>query len=492
MMTETNTEQLKKLFHQEIIDLYKMMIKSVKYKPTRLMDFINKYGGYEAAVKYISTESNVQDFAILWEKERLDLSVEALITKEKYRELFSEEILSFCDHKLKEYSYAPNKIEEVEEPSGYFDETEEKIDLSELLKQKEMYLPKIQKKEYTIYQKSAGISVEDWKSLLTNSKVVTPNNLDLLLRVYAIGDNVGPKELSAEEGYSSTYPYKEVASALGKRVKMHLKVEVPNGEDGKPMWWHLLFNGGLKDNTAFEWSLKNDLRIAIKELIEAGTISGVAVQSQKELQCLEEEQVIVKSNPASSKSLDKADDSLSAFDRLFEAIMAPSPNASEKKDEIKMIEKESVQKEVTPVEKEEVKVLDKPESKSASDLLVHNTIEKASKSDESVMDSSLESEKVSHEAERPLETNSIESIKKECIDYYGAICDICGFDFGYTYGESFESCIEVHNIHGAEEEITVGTHPTEDLIPVCCNCHRIIHSQNPPISVEKMRQMVKV
>ena len=150
-MTETNTEQLKKLFHQEIIDLYKQIIKSVKYKPTRLMDYINRYGGYEAAVKYISTESNVQDFAILWEKERLDLSVEALITKEQYRILFSEDILSFCDRKLKEYSYAPNKIEEVEETTGYFDEEEEeKIDLAELLKQKELYLPKMKKKEYPV------------------------------------------------------------------------------------------------------------------------------------------------------------------------------------------------------------------------------------------------------------------------------------------------------------------------------------------------------
>ena len=228
-MTEANTEQLKKLFHQEIIDLYKKIIKSVKYKPTRLMDYINKYGGYEAAVKYISTESNVQDFAVLWEKERLDLSVEALITNEKFRSLFSEDILSFCDRKLKEYSYAPNKIEEVEEPSGYVEEPEEKIDLAELLKQKEMYLSKTSKKEYPIYQQSVGISVSDWKDMLTNVKIVTANNLDLILRIYAIGDHVGPKELNAEEGYSSTYPYKEVIMALGKRIKMALKIDVPTG-----------------------------------------------------------------------------------------------------------------------------------------------------------------------------------------------------------------------------------------------------------------------
>ena len=475
MMTEVNTKQLKKLFHQEIIDLYKNVIKSVKYKPTRLMDYINKYGGYEAAVKYISTESNVQDFAVLWEKERLDLSVEALITNEKFRSLFSEDILSFCDRKLKEYSYAPNKIEEVEEPSGYVDEPEEKIDLAELLKQKEMYLPKMSKKEYPIYQQSVGITVSDWKNMLTNVKIVTANNLDLILRIYAIGDNVGPKELNAEEGYSSTYPYKEVIMALGKRIKMALKIDVPTGEDGKLIWWHLLFNGGLKDNTAFEWSLKNDLRRAIKELIEEGQIEPVTVQSQKALCELEEEQVVKKVEPQQTK--DKKEEALSAFDRLFEAIMSPSTPAEETKEEtnqaVSIPKEPEAAKEEVPHEEAVMQKEDK-----STDLSVNSVMEE-------------EKETVSQAVTEEEALAFSERIKKECIDYYGAICDICGFDFGYTYGEAYEGCIEVHNVHGLEQEITENTHPTADLIPVCCNCHRIIHSKTPPVSVEQMRKMVK-
>lgn len=484
-MTETNTEQLKKLFHQEIIDLYKQIIKSVKYKPTRLMDFINRYGGYEAAVKYISTESNVQDFAVLWEKERLDLSVEALITKEQYRPLFSEEILSFCDRKLKEYSYAPNKIEEVEEPTGYFDE-DEKIDLAELLKQKEQYLPKMKKKEYPIYQKSVGITVADWKSVLTNTKIVTANNLDLLLRIYAIGDQVGPKELSAEEGYSSTYPYKEVTTALGKRIKMQLKVDVPTGEDGKPIWWHLLFNGGLKDNSAFEWSLKNDLRIAIKELIEEGQIQEIQVQAQKELKPVEEEKV-VKVEKVEEKTTSKKEDSLSAFDRLFEAIMSPTPTKEEATAPQKVEKAVPVMETKNISESVEAKTIVSPVAEKGIAPSVEEKIEKAvvTPVDEVVVPVS---ETVNHE-ETELDYKA--RIKKECIEYYGAICDICGFDFGYTYGEAYEGCIEVHNVHGAEEEITENTHPTQDLIPVCCNCHHVMHSQVPPISVDQMRKMVK-
>lgn len=478
-MTELSTEQLKKSFHQDMINLYKQIIKSIKYKPTRLMDFINKYGGYEAAVKYISTESNVQDFAVLWEKERLDLSVEALIATEAYRSLFQEEIVAFCDRKLKEYSYAPNKIEEVEESTGYFDENEnEKIDVNEFLKQKELYLPKIAKKDYLMYHQAVAITCDDWKKILVNEKIVTPNNLDLLLRIYAIGDAVGPKELAKEEGYSNTYPYKEVIMALGKRIKTYLKIDVPVGEDGKPLWWHLLFNGGLKDNSDFEWSLKNDLRNALDELMSIGAVHKVEVQSKKDMQRIEEE-VVVKANEipkVTDTTLPNKKDELSAFDRLFESIMASSapvknenPKEEEPSSNIKALNE--------PYTKQEEEVIPKEEILTS----LENSSEIVNKIDGDIQPS--------NEAE---DTDYKEKLKKACVDYYGAICDICGFDFGYTYGEAYEQYIDIHNQKNVQgEEILPQTHPIEDLIPICCNCHHVIHSTIPAISVDKMRKMVK-
>lgn len=482
-MTELSTDQLKKSFHQEIINLYKKIIKSIKYKPTRLMDYINKYGGYEAAVKYISTESNVQDFAVLWEKERLDLSVEALITSETYRSLFQEELVAFCDHKLKEYSYAPNKIEEVEEPTGYFDE-DEKIDLAELIKQKELYLPKVEKKEYPMYHQTIGVKCDEWKEILINTKVVTANNLDLLLRIYAIGDAVGPKELAQEEGYSTTYPYKEVIMALGKRIKTYLKIDVPVGNDGKPLWWHILFNGGLKDNSDFEWSLRRDLREAFNQLIDAGIVEKLEVQSQKEIKNIEEKVIekVVERRESSHTHSVKNEDALSAFDRLFESIMATptSVKSDEPPKEEKILDKSSVSTvQSSSIEAKEEIV---EEANSESTL---SSVEELSE----VVNITCEHAQARDEKS---DTDYKVKLKKECIDYYGAICDICGFDFGYTYGEAFEQCIDVHNQNSVEgEEILPTTHPTEDLIPICHNCHHIIHSTVPAISVEKMRKMVK-
>ncbi|MEG0012617.1 MAG: hypothetical protein RSG75_00485, partial [Cellulosilyticaceae bacterium] len=88
--------------------------------------------------------------------------------------------------------------------------------------------------------------------------------------------------------------------------------------------------------------------------------------------------------------------------------------------------------------------------------------------------------------------DEIEKLKKECLEYYGAICEICGFDYGYTYGEGFESKIDIHHIQATcEEEILLHTDPIKDLIPICHNCHCIVHSKTPPYSVDEMRVMLK-
>lgn len=68
--------------------------------------------------------------------------------------------------------------------------------------------------------------------------------------------------------------------------------------------------------------------------------------------------------------------------------------------------------------------------------------------------------------------------RRKCIEARGAFCNICGFDYGKVYGEPFTGMIEVHHIlplHTIRKEYTVD--PVRDLIPVCSNCHWILHSK---------------
>ncbi|HBD7081577.1 TPA: HNH endonuclease [Legionella pneumophila] len=78
-----------------------------------------------------------------------------------------------------------------------------------------------------------------------------------------------------------------------------------------------------------------------------------------------------------------------------------------------------------------------------------------------------------------------------CISYYGPICKACGFDFGKIYGLLGIDFIEVHHIVPVSQ--MGGTYridPTKDLVPLCSNCHAMVHRKNPPISVEELKKII--
>ena len=73
-------------------------------------------------------------------------------------------------------------------------------------------------------------------------------------------------------------------------------------------------------------------------------------------------------------------------------------------------------------------------------------------------------------------------LRRKCIEYYKQLwgghihCICCGFDFGKAYGKLGEGYIEVHHVnphHTFEGEHMVD--PVQDLIPLCSNCHSMIH-----------------
>ncbi|XQW87260.1 HNH endonuclease [Aeromonas veronii] len=77
--------------------------------------------------------------------------------------------------------------------------------------------------------------------------------------------------------------------------------------------------------------------------------------------------------------------------------------------------------------------------------------------------------------------------RQACIEHYGYTCCVCGFNFEKAYGALGENYIEVHHLKpiayiGKEYLID----PIKDLRPVCANCHRMLHRQQPPLAVEEL------
>lgn len=83
--------------------------------------------------------------------------------------------------------------------------------------------------------------------------------------------------------------------------------------------------------------------------------------------------------------------------------------------------------------------------------------------------------------------------RKKSLEYHGFSCKICGFNFEESFGEVGRGFIHVHHINpistrAQEYEIN----PIEDLIPVCPNCHAMIHSKIPAYSIEEIKNIRQI
>ena len=82
--------------------------------------------------------------------------------------------------------------------------------------------------------------------------------------------------------------------------------------------------------------------------------------------------------------------------------------------------------------------------------------------------------------------------RQKCIDHYGAICFICGFNFSKAYGEECEGLIHVHHLKKVSEADTeYVVNPINDLRPVCPNCHMVLHSRKEGFEIDDVKNMLK-
>ncbi len=82
--------------------------------------------------------------------------------------------------------------------------------------------------------------------------------------------------------------------------------------------------------------------------------------------------------------------------------------------------------------------------------------------------------------------------RSACIRHYGYDCSVCGMNFENKYGEIGKGFIHVHHLVplatvGREYRID----PIADLRPVCPNCHAMLHTNDPPLSIEELREKLR-
>jgi 5-methylcytosine-specific restriction protein A len=83
------------------------------------------------------------------------------------------------------------------------------------------------------------------------------------------------------------------------------------------------------------------------------------------------------------------------------------------------------------------------------------------------------------------------SLREACIDYFGTTCQICGFSFEVVYGDLGKDFCHVHHItplFSLREAKKID--PVRDLIPVCANCHAMLHRPSQVLTPSELREIM--
>ena len=78
------------------------------------------------------------------------------------------------------------------------------------------------------------------------------------------------------------------------------------------------------------------------------------------------------------------------------------------------------------------------------------------------------------------------------IAIHGTRCKACGLDFGERYGPIGQGFIEIHHVTPVSK-LGEGyiIDPETDLVPLCSNCHSMVHRIDPPLQLEMLHDILK-
>ncbi|WP_410496622.1 HNH endonuclease [Cellulosilyticum sp. ST5] len=159
-------EKLEKEFHKDMVNIYSEADKQLGYKASHFKRMLSEQGGYKTAIKLVNQPKATDGFTTLWEYKRLDLSVEALVCRDKYRCLFDETIRQTCMNRLKDYGYNPvtsiNKELELIEEIRILPMSQEEFDYIDIEGLQDTYFmgDLINHQDGTYHYRKVGIKAE--------------------------------------------------------------------------------------------------------------------------------------------------------------------------------------------------------------------------------------------------------------------------------------------------------------------------------------------
>jgi len=97
---------LEKQFDAAMMEIYRRARTEATYNAPRYLRMLGQHGGLETARILLHSTTVSEGYAALWERGRLDLTVEAMILgQSQWHQLFSAQELEIARRRLREYDY---------------------------------------------------------------------------------------------------------------------------------------------------------------------------------------------------------------------------------------------------------------------------------------------------------------------------------------------------------------------------------------------------
>ena len=98
--------KLESEFHDAMLEIYRRAKSEAHYNATRFLGMVAERGGLETA-RYLLHVTTVSDgYTALWERGRLDLTVEAMMLDPKWEPLFNDNERRIAVDRLRKYGFA--------------------------------------------------------------------------------------------------------------------------------------------------------------------------------------------------------------------------------------------------------------------------------------------------------------------------------------------------------------------------------------------------
>jgi len=92
-------------FHEAMVDIYRRAKSEAGYTATYFLSMVSERGGYETALYLIHTDRPSDGYTALYERGRLDLTVEALVLRPDWDDLFTAEARDLARKRLTDYGF---------------------------------------------------------------------------------------------------------------------------------------------------------------------------------------------------------------------------------------------------------------------------------------------------------------------------------------------------------------------------------------------------